>query len=375
MLIFIRTDASIQIGTGHVMRCLALAEALRDKGADVRFISRELQGNLNAVISRWAFPVHALKPPETKPESADIGCRSRFLRDNDAAPAHSPWLETSWTEDMAESIDAIKTITSNADWLIVDHYALDHRWESGMQAVTENIMVIDDLADRVHNCDLLLDQNCFENPEIRYKNLLSKNCRMLLVGTQYAILRPGFRRAREFVKMRNNGLSRILIYFGGYDTLDLSGMSLRALCSKEFENLLVDVVVGNSYHHLEELKAQAEGRNGTRCHIQPEAFVELMLRADLCIGAAGTSTWERLCLNLPTIVVTTAENQRPVAEALNKSGLIFLIGHKDNVNQNDIRSAVSGILSSNWASACIKRCENMVDGKGIDRIIKNLIPA
>jgi len=364
MNIFIRTDASVQIGTGHIMRCLALADALRDHGATIYFICRKLKGNLNKIISERGYFTRVLKRPD--PKNILIQCGD--------APAYAQWLETAWQQDMDESKDALQTGVSVADWLIVDHYAIDHRWESGMRQVAKKIMVIDDLADRAHDCDLLLDQNYFQEPGKRYKGLISEKCQVLL-GPKYALLRPEFRQARQFSRMRGNGIGRILIYFGGNDSANLTGMALEALDCPELSHLLVELVAGPNNQYLDLLKKQAQNRPGTRLHIQPKSFTELMLRSDLFIGAGGTTTWERLCLGLPSIVIAVAKNQEAFTSELDKAGYLIWLGKKEDVTVSDIRYALINTISEPSKNTSALEKPSPVDGFGSLRIAELLMPS
>jgi UDP-2,4-diacetamido-2,4,6-trideoxy-beta-L-altropyranose hydrolase len=364
MNIFMRTDASTQTGTGHVMRCLALAEAFRDHGADVHFICRDLIGNLNGFIANKGFYVHIL----TRNEALDP------FDLNDNSRAYDSWIEVPWQHDMIQSIDSIKKITSSADWLIIDHYAIDRRWESRMREVTQRILVIDDLADRVHDCDILLDQNYFDKTFSRYTSLVPENCQLLL-GPTYALLRPEFRIARQFSMLRGNGVSRILVYFGGNDPMDLTSIVLSALCSPELEYLFVDVVVGTQNPHLEALRTITISRKRTRLYVQPEGFIELMLRADLAIGAGGTTTWERLCLNLPSIIITIAENQVPVTEQLHKAGYVRWIGGGNTITEYQIQSTVLEEINRLNDINEVFGEPNFVDGMGVIRVLETIIPS
>jgi len=363
MKIVIRVDASTQIGTGHIMRCLALAEALRDKGATVQFICRAITGNLNDHIFSHGFSVHCLPIP-------DAGCSTDLGTE---LPPHGSWLEVDWKLDLAQSMNAVKAMTSAADWLIVDHYALDHRWESGMRKGARRIMVIDDLADRTHDCDILLDQNYFDNPESRYVSCVSADCRLLL-GPQFALLRLEFAHARQFARHRANRVCRMLVYFGGNDRLNLTGLTLSAILQLGLSDIHVDAVVGAQHSHLKKLQAVVENMPHTRLHIQPDGFVELMLRADLAIGAGGTTTWERLCLNLPSVVITLAENQVPLTEALHKKGYVRWIGEGRIFTPeslgNAIREAMNEIEKNQPDSG-----PGLVDGLGAPRVAEVIMPS
>lgn len=358
MIIAIRVDASLQIGTGHVMRCLTLADELQGNGVQVVFICREHSGHLCDMVAAKGFDVIRLvSRPDTASRQAD-------------APVleHAAWLGTSQSADAALTIAALQD-DAPWNWIIVDHYALDYRWESAMRAVVDKIMVIDDLADRKHDCDLLLDQNFFQAPEKRYQGLVSDKCQTLL-GPRYALLRPEFREARKLCRMRGNGIARILVYFGGSDPDNLTGMALEALSDKQFSHLLVDAVIGPNNPHQGKLEKLIRQRPGTRLHIQPEGFTELMLRADLFIGAGGTTTWERLCLNLPSIVITVADNQKVFTKELDKAGYVEWIGDVENIDVEAICcSLVANIKSFNLNSLGFT---NFVDGRGSEKVTETM---
>ena len=169
MRVAIRTDASVDIGSGHVMRCLALADALRAGGEDIAFVCSETEGNLCDLIRQNDFGVFRL-PPQGD-------------------------LRAHWQQDAERTSDVLDTIWAHTDWLLVDHYQLDARWENALRATGVKIMAIDDIADRPHDCDLLLDQNFCRNMDGRYDGLLPQHANRLL-GPNYALLRQEFSQAR-----------------------------------------------------------------------------------------------------------------------------------------------------------------------------------
>jgi UDP-2,4-diacetamido-2,4,6-trideoxy-beta-L-altropyranose hydrolase len=212
MRVVIRADAASHIGTGHVMRCLALANALKEKGAEVYFVCRPFVGHLGEYIVAEGHQLHLL-PPATqavKPEP-----------DPKQSPPHEAWRGESWEADL----DQTQVVLGEQyfDWLIVDHYSLDNRWESPMRKFFRKIMVVDDLADRLHDCDLLLDQT-FGRSEEAYKPRVPKNC-IVLTGSNYALLRP------EFAELRDHSLKRrtkpeikhLLVSMGGIDQTNATG--------------------------------------------------------------------------------------------------------------------------------------------------------
>lgn len=351
MNIAIRADASEKIGTGHVMRCLTLAEELHRQGCRVHFICRAHPGQLGSMITKKGFSLTLLPSPEREKKAE--------MENED----YEVWLGVSQNEDAEQSTEAL--VSETLDWLIVDHYSLDARWEKKLRPHVSKIMAIDDLANRKHDCDLFLDQNYFRDPVSRYEGLLPEHCQPLL-GPKYALLRHEFHQARKFTRMRGNGIARVLVYFGGNDTGNLTGIVLEAMDCPELRYLLADAVVGPNNPNLEQLKGMALRRPGTRLHTQPEGFAELMLRADICVGAGGTTTWERLCLNLPSLVITVAENQEAFTSELNKAGYINWIGRSQKMNKEIIREALLDMISALHSNYAL--FPEIVDGKGVNRV-------
>ncbi len=219
MKLVFRTDASLDIGTGHVMRCLTLAQVLRAQGADCHFICRALPGNLIARISDLGFGVVAL-PTSQSPD--ELG-----TQDTESLPAHTAWLGGNWRADADDTATALQSL--RPDWLVVDHYALDRAWEREIRLFCNNLMAIDDLVDRPHDCDVLLDQT-FGREEGDYAGLVPQHC-VVLAGTRYALLRSEFLAVREHSLRRRAscGPNKILISMGGVDQVNATGRVLQVL--------------------------------------------------------------------------------------------------------------------------------------------------
>jgi len=350
----IRADASTSIGTGHIMRCLALANALAKKGADISFICRKHDGHLCDLIKEQGFMVRRLPKPVEGFET-------------EATPAHAAWLGATWQEDAKQTSAVIKTLDVKPDWLVVDHYGLDHRWEHALRPLVGRIFVIDDLADRTHDCDLLLDQNLVADMHTRYTNKVSADCSLLL-GPEYALLQPIYAELHGRIPPRDGPIRRILISFGGADRDNLTGRALAAFLSLNRSDIDADVVISGSSPYAPEIRDQVAGHANIHLHGDLPTLAPLMTRADLAIGAAGTTSWERLCLGLPALVVTLAENQRPVANGLHRQGLVRWLGHKDEVPEQGIRSALAELIEEGIDEEWSLRCRSSVDGKGVDRI-------
>lgn len=307
-LIGFRVDASIQIGTGHVMRCLTLADALREHGVQSLFFCRTHAGHLIDLIEQRGYDVSVL-PALT----------GEYVLAADA-PAHAPWLGTNWAMDAAATCDGLGQVF--LDWMVVDHYALDWHWERAMRPRCRRLMVIDDLADRPHDCDLLLDQNLGRSKG-DYEDLLPPYTKRL-IGPHYALLRAEFAQWRPFSLARrvNAQLQNLLITMGGVDKDNATGRVLKALQTSPLpRDLKITVVMGPHAPWLKNVCDQsAQLPWPTQVLVGIRNMAELMANSDLAIGAAGSTSWERCCLGLPTIQMVLADNQQAIADALAHSG-------------------------------------------------------
>ncbi len=355
MKIAFRVDASVEIGTGHVVRCLTLADALTAKGAKCLFVMRQLPGNMIDAARARGHDVSVLPPPTTSLTHAD-------------APPHARWLGVDWENDVEDTKAALSP-SGKYDWLVVDHYALDARWERQLRAQVQQVLIIDDLADRPHECDLLLDQNLQEGPS-RYHGLVSPEC-LQLVGPRYALLRPTFRTKRqESPPNRTMPVRRLLVFLGG---IDLPGITPRALAAVEAvcgNDLQTDVVVGPANPKSAEIEAWCSTRDWVHFHPGNADMAELMAAADVAIGAGGTALWERSCLLLPTLLVTIADNQVPGANAVGKRGAALYLGNAEDTTQTELIAAIRIILGNVWLRQHMAdMAGELVDGKGVDRVV------
>ncbi|MCK4633117.1 MAG: UDP-2,4-diacetamido-2,4,6-trideoxy-beta-L-altropyranose hydrolase, partial [candidate division Zixibacteria bacterium] len=230
MRVVIRCDASIEIGTGHVMRCLTLAEQLRADGASVAFVSREFDGHLCEIIGNKQFMCFRLPKPGQQ-------FSDQF------ADEYARWLAVPWREDAEQTAASLRSETGETGWLVVDHYGLGKDWEEFLRPQVGAIMVIDDLANRPHDCDMLLDQNLHPKSETRYNGLVAGTCELLL-GPNYAMLRPQFAQVREKMLKRDGSIQRILIFMGGADPFNHTSKAVEAVLG--LSDLSADVIVGRS---------------------------------------------------------------------------------------------------------------------------------
>lgn len=327
-----RVDSSQEIGSGHVMRCLTLACSLRNKGANVTFVCRDLLGNLGEIIEQQHFNLIML--PNYK--------------DNKNLPlitAHSKWLGVHWKVDAAETISVVNRLENEISVLIIDHYAIDKNWESEVRKFVKRIMVIDDLADRLHDCDILLDQNFYHNYKDRYQNLVPQSCKLFL-GPEYVLLRDEFYSCNPIDKKHNGNVKKILVFFGGTDSTNETKKTIMAILQLDFITIELDVVIGKSNIHKKEIVSICSQYKFINLHYQINNMAELMYSADLAIGAGGTTTWERCYLGLPSIVITVAPNQELIAQTLDQLGIIKYIGPKEFVKEKDITLKVQELMNN-----------------------------
>jgi len=354
MRIAFRVDASVQIGSGHVMRCLTLADELARRGAQIRFVSRSLPEYLGNIVEANGYELALLDSAENDAVFDEL--------------AHAQWLGCSQAQDAENSIKALSDRVW--DWLVVDHYALDRRWESRLRQAATNILAIDDIADREHDSDMLLDQNYYVGMNARYVGKVPDHCRLLL-GPRYALLREEFRRFREQVEPRKGSVQRILVFFGGMDADNYTGRAVQALAEIGVADMHVDVVIG-ALHPCREAIEAACLHHHFRCHVQTERMAELMATADLSIGAGGGATWERCCLGLPTITISTAENQRKQIVDAALEGFVYapdLNCQFDQVIGRHIRTLIE---NSGLRQLTSHNAMRAVDGKGVLRVVSNL---
>jgi len=351
--ITIRTDASLKIGAGHVMRCLTLADALFRQGNEVIFICKEHDSNLINKIIDSGYEVKAIS---VAPES--------YL---DSSLAHSEWLGGTQEDDSEKTIAAISSI--EVDWMIVDHYALDELWHKKIRPHVKHIFVIDDLGDRLHDCDLLLDQNLGATKE-KYRDSVSKDCELLL-GPEYALLRP------EFVEWRERSLERrrysaepknILVSLGGVDAQNITTDVINELSkTSSLADAEVNVVLGVQSPHIKAIKMAAKKSIlEIKVHVDSKRMAELMSQADFAIGASGSSSLERCTLGVPSLTFILADNQKTNAKMLDEMQASIVI-----TSQTELASTIRRL--SKKLSIFSRNAAKVLDGLGLSRVVNKLV--
>ena len=332
------------------MRCLTLAIELKKRGAQICFVSRNLPVYLREMATQEKCEVRLLTTVLNEPDDAGL--------------PHSSWLETSQHADAMETVHLLSD--GPWDWVIVDHYALDRNWEAEVRKATSKIMAIDDIADRVHDCDVLLDQNFYVGMEKRYGGKVPPNCQ-LLIGPRYGLLRDQFREMRESVERRNGPVNRVMIFFGGMDGENFTAQAINAVAGMGDDELHVDVVIGAQHPHIAQIRELC-ATHAYHCHVQTHRMAELMASADLSIGAGGSATWERCCLGLPTLAICVASNQQELIRDAASAGLIYSPDLGGDLTLQIRRHVACLIENSCLRHAISANCMNTVDGRGTPRV-------
>jgi UDP-2,4-diacetamido-2,4,6-trideoxy-beta-L-altropyranose hydrolase len=364
MKVAVRADAGIHIGAGHVMRCLTLAEALREHGGEITFICRAHTGHLADTVRARGHDCHLLTP----------GVEGAVQSHADDDPPHAAWLGADWRTDAAET----RAILADdpVDLLIVDHYALDHGWEAMLRPVARRIMVIDDLADRRHDCDALLDQTAGRAAH-DYAGHVPASCH-LMIGAGYALVRPEFAARRAESLHRRDGPARtILISMGAFDQANATALALDALSRITLPaKARVFVLLNRAAPHFDQVARQAahlpfpvEMLSGV------DDMAGLLAETDLVIGAAGSSAWERCVLGVPSIILVLADNQRLIAENLADAGAAIHAGNAGSTGAARLADAIIAPLLADPAQlhALGATAAQLCDGDGATRVVREVV--
>ena len=355
-----RVDASLRSGAGHVMRCLTLANALRAQGAICRFVCRQQAGDLIDLLHESGYEVLTLAP-------------SHDIARTDSTNRYADWLMTSW-QTYAKQTRATLAATGSHDWLVVDHYALDAQWEEAMSDVCRHLLVIDDLANRQHRADLLLDQT-FERKSEDYQTLVNPGC-ALCCGIEYVLLRPEFDewRPRSLMQRVSPQLKQVLISLGGVDLENISRDILLALRDPRLPaDLEICLVLGASSPWIEEMRQLSETMPGVELKVAVDNMAELLANCDLAIGAAGSSAWERCCLGVPTLMLVLADNQREIATQLSAAGAAQLLTSGPELHEQVIQALQAINANPIKLGEMSGQAAALVPGSGVGLIIQTMM--
>lgn len=341
MKIVFRVDASVIVGSGHVMRCLTLAEEL-SKDHEVSFICSDMEGNLIDFIKDKGFEVYVLP---------------RFLIESNDNQSYESY---DWKKDKLETIKCLQLKDFNC--LIVDHYMLDYKWETSVKSYIELLFVIDDLANRNHYCDLLLDQNFYMESQDVYKDLVPAGTHLLL-GEKYALLRDEFTEAKKTVLECVNS---IFVYFGASDISCETIKVLEAYTSK-FYKFKLKILLGYSNPKREYIFDTYSNYPNIEILFHTKEVSKVMLETDLAIGAGGSTTWERCCIGLPSTVVIVAENQLQPMLELEKKGVIKILAKNTIEGYEELLDFIATDSIEYWREIQMKGM-TLFDGDGKKRL-------
>ena len=349
-----RVDSSINIGSGHLMRCLTLADTLSLKGICCIFLTRNLKGNLIELIRQKGHKLFILRPFYTEADEKIYFNNSKLCRINQ-------------TDDAYECCSYLNT---KVDWIIVDHYSLDVEWEKIMSVKSRLIMAIDDIANRLHFCDVILDQNFVSNYTKRYDDLVDTAC-VKLLGPHYALIRPEFAQLRQYSISRRKyeKIQRILVFMSGGDVNNETAKVIEGFKLSKYYNQHIDIIITANYDYLDNLINIIQVLPNASIHIQTEKMAELMASADFAITAGGSITWEKCVLGLPSIVSIMAENQSDIANRMNQYGTQITLGLAKNLTPVDYATSINNLSSRDlklMSSAAIAIC----DGCGVQNVIE-----
>lgn len=365
-VIAIRADASTRIGTGHVMRCLTLANKFKNNGSRVIFLCKQHSGHLIDYIKKQDFEVLPLSMP--------INNASEELNEQ-------AWLGCDYQDDAIECLQRLDdSDIDNVDLLIVDHYSLDHQWQDLLRPRCKKIMVIDDLANRKHHCDILLDQT-FGRAKEGYKSLAPEYCNLLL-GKQYMLLRDEFDQARKLAQTQreNSRLSQknqVLISLGGTDPDNIASTLIRWLISSKvnYDELNICLVANGNSSFLDELNILSKDHDWINIVINPPSMAKLMLNADIAIGTSGATAWERCCMGLPTLSIISADNQSLVSKNLESAGAIISLGYFKQLTEHTFKDAFDKLVNDkehyqNMVQQSFECCDGLGAGKVARKVLQ-----
>lgn len=348
-----RVDASLDIGTGHVKRCLSLANALQEQGAQVSFVSRSLDRVSTQSLGAAPCTVHWL------PRSQILGSPP-----NDSeAPPHAAWAGVSWTQDARETTDVL--YAEPPDWLVVDHYAFDVHWHEALRKTLGcRLLVIDDIGDRYLAPDVLLDHNWATDHYAKYASRLSRETHWL-TGPRFALLSPGYRTSPRY--RFHTAVRSIGIFMGGTDP---GGISVRLLvaCREAGFKGTIELVSTSANPHLNALRESCSDDPSSILTLDEPDLAAFFSRHDLQIGAGGSASWERCCVGPPAIAIAVVTNQLTVVPGLASLGAVRL------ATEGTLPAVLCELLDDPaQRQALATQAAKLVDGRGAQRVALHLL--
>jgi len=335
----IRVDAGGEIGAGHLMRCLALAQAWQDAGGQAIFIIGFQNEGLQQRLQKEGFDIHQLTNPY--PHDSDWGYTKSLLDDYPDA------------------------------WLILDGYHFDEIYQKRIKDAGHKLLVIDDMAHLKHYyTDILLNQNLHAESSLYSCEPDTR----LLLGSRYVLLNRDFLIWKDWRREFPEVGQRLLVTLGGSDSNNNTLKVIEALQEIQITGLEVKVVVGASNPHLDTLeKAIGHSRISIPLILDARNMPELMTWADVAISAGGYTAWELAFTGMPVIMMVSAENQRRIAESLDIAGAAINLGWDTNITAGDIAGTLLSLLKSKQKRQEMSlKGRQIVDGQGGRRVVSAL---
>lgn len=331
--VLLRFDASSEIGMGHAARCLALAHALRERGARVSVLSHELTDHFEHAFS-------------------EIGCTVVGLLSRDD-PAEVV-AEASRTRDSDEPIT-----------VLVDQYGLDAAWETEVRRAVSRLVALEDRPFRHHDADVLVDPGADDERLVHYSTLVPERTQ-IVAGRDYVIIHPRYAELRSAFPVRGSATRRVLVQLGS-DRSDLVLRVLTALDRIASDDLRAYVVLPSDHPHLEAAGALCAGR-GWALHSEVRDIWNLYAAVDLAIAAPGVSVWERMCLGVPSAVIGTTELHRDAYPDMRQSGAVTWLGHVTELEDDLLGRGIQQEIERTDLQARSEACREAVDGRGASRL-------
>jgi len=339
MKVAIRVDASLQMGTGHVMRCKTLADQLHIRNVSVRFICKKLPGDMISFLTEAGYEVTVLNLATLTAEDIEGNYQV------------SSMLKALQIEDACKTIDVLNDLC--ADWVIVDNYKFDIVWEGLIRPYAKNIAVIDDLADRTHDCDVLLDQNLYKDMHERYKHLVSPDT-FLLLGPSVVLLRPEFYEASKLLTNTDGSIRKILVFFGGVDKTCQTEKVIKAIAQMDLSNIIINIIIGSGNLSANKIFNMCRELKNVVIHHQISNMAEFIADSDFAISAGGATTWERCFLGLPSATIIVAPNQSETTSFLGELGATWNLGWHENVTVDMIAEKIKEVCCDPEAILCMR---------------------
>lgn len=349
-----RVDAAIHIGTGHLQRCLTLAHEFFSDGWHVTFAMINFDQNMCNLVNQHGFKLLLLSVGTSQIDPSN----------------EKSWLSREQIEDAYEFCDCING--EHYDLCIIDHYSIDYIWQDYVHKIIPCLVMIDDLANRTHRCEILLDQNFFPDYITRYDKLIDSSTCIPLLGPTYALLRKEFSLLRnqrlEFIGHSNKSVPTILCNFGGIGNFRLLKILLEAVRDfKEYNFLIITgKLIDKEFEDLQQISNCGEN---VSLLVATNNMAELMCKADFCLGASGSTVWERFCLGLNSALIAVADNQKDLLVFLNRKDLIDNLGLIQDINSNALRRYFQNLdFRKNLYVTRREKIMSLVDGQGAQRV-------